>query len=100
MGRGRDSILMTKPAFIFPGQGSQAVGMGISLAENYPEAKTLFEEASSVLGWDLLATCREGPEDRLRQTDVAQPALYVTGVAAASCFPFFRELKPGCSGWP
>jgi len=78
---------MTKVAFIFPGQGSQAVGMGISLAERFPEADSAFEQASHVLGWDLMQVCKEGPEDRLRQTEVAQPALYVTGFAA------FRILR-------
>ena len=75
---------MTKIAFIFPGQGSQAIGMGVALAEKFAEARTAFEQASKVLDWDLLQACKEGPDDRLRQTDVAQPALYVTGYAAFS----------------
>jgi len=74
---------MTKTAFMFPGQGSQTVGMGVSTAERWPEAKAVFDQASQVLGWDLLAVCKEGPEDKLRQTDIAQPALYVSGYAAA-----------------
>ena len=73
---------MDKIAFLFPGQGSQALGMGVALAEAHDEARTAFEQASGVLDWDLLAACKDGPEDRLRQTDVAQPALYVTGFAA------------------
>ena len=55
--------------------------MGAALTDTYPEAKAIFQEAQSVLGWDLLAACKEGPEDRLRQTDVAQPALYTTAFA-------------------
>jgi [acyl-carrier-protein] S-malonyltransferase len=73
---------MNKIAFVFPGQGSQAVGMGDFLAEGYPEVRTLYERATQVLGWDLLQACKEGPEERLKQTDVAQPALFVTGYAA------------------
>ncbi len=80
---------MSKIAFIFPGQGSQAVGMGVALAEQFAEARSAFEQASRVLDWDLLQACKEGPEDRLRQTDVAQPALYVTGYAA---FAVLRSL--------
>jgi [acyl-carrier-protein] S-malonyltransferase len=73
---------MSKTAFIFPGQGSQGVGMGVALAEQFAEARAAFDQASQVLEWDLLAACKEGPEDRLRQTDVAQPALYVAGYSA------------------
>src|SRR5262249_10212699 len=60
----------------------QAVGMGVALAEQFREAHQAFDQASQVLDWDLLKVCKEGPEDRLRQTDVAQPALYVAGYAA------------------
>ena len=56
--------------------------MGVALAEEFAEARVAFEQASDVLNWDLMQACKEGPEDRLRQTDVAQPALYVTGYAA------------------
>jgi [acyl-carrier-protein] S-malonyltransferase len=80
---------MMKTALLFPGQGSQAVGMGVALAGAFPEAHKAFEQAAQVLDWDLLAACKEGPEDRLRQTDVAQPALYVSGFAA---FAVLRSL--------
>jgi [acyl-carrier-protein] S-malonyltransferase len=65
-----------------PGQGAQAVGMGKDLAEKSPAARELFERAGKVLGFDLAAVCFNGPEDRLNQTDVSQPALYVAGIAS------------------
>lgn len=70
-------------AFQFPGQGSQVVGMGASLADAYPEARALFEEADAALGVELSRLCWEGPEEDLRRTENAQPALLVHGVAAA-----------------
>lgn len=73
---------MSRAAYVFPGQGSQSVGMGVALAERYASSREVFEQASQVLGWDMLAVCREGPEEKLRQTDVAQPALYTVGYAA------------------
>jgi [acyl-carrier-protein] S-malonyltransferase len=57
--------------------------MGLPLVDNFSEARQAFQEAKDLLGWDLLQVCREGPEDKLRQTEIAQPALYVTGYAAA-----------------
>jgi [acyl-carrier-protein] S-malonyltransferase len=78
---------MTKIAFLFPGQGSQAIGMGLSLAGNYPEVADIYRRAEEILGWQkagkgLIDVLKEGPEDTLRQTEVAQPALYVTGYSA------------------
>ncbi|HZN66122.1 MAG TPA: ACP S-malonyltransferase [Tepidisphaeraceae bacterium] len=65
-----------------PGQGAQAVGMGKEVAQKSDRARDLFERAGRVLGFDLAAVCSNGPEDRLNQTDVSQPALYVTGIAS------------------
>ena len=70
-------------AFQFPGQGSQAVGMGASLADAYPEARDVFAEADEALGFELSRLCWEGPETELKRTENAQPALLVHGVAAA-----------------
>jgi [acyl-carrier-protein] S-malonyltransferase len=67
---------------IFPGQGAQAVGMGKALAERFDAARGAFEEADDVLGYALSEICFEGPADRLTQTDVCQPALLATSVAA------------------
>lgn len=71
-----------KTAFIFPGQGSQFVGMGRDLAEKSPAAAQLFEKANQVLGRDLRKVIFEGPEEALKDTANTQPALYVTSLAA------------------
>jgi [acyl-carrier-protein] S-malonyltransferase len=69
-------------AFIFPGQGSQAVGMGKDLAEKYPIARQTFQEADEVLGYKLSQLCFEGPEEQLRLTEITQPAILTASVAA------------------
>ena len=69
---------------IFPGQGSQMLGMGVGVAQRYPAAAELFERAEKILGYDLLALQREGPEERLRETQYSQPAIFVTNLALAS----------------
>ncbi len=72
---------MTKIAWIFPGQGSQWVGMGRDLYENFDTARAIFDQADEVLGFSLSKLCFEGPEDELRQTINAQPALVVASFA-------------------
>jgi len=69
-------------ALLFPGQGSQAVGMGKGLAENFPIARQTFEEADEALGYKLSQLCFEGPEDQLRLTEITQPAILTVSVAA------------------
>src|SRR6204780_372082 len=69
-------------AFLFPGQGSQAIGMSKDLAEQYPIARQTFEEADDALGHKLSQLCFEGPEDELRLTEVTQPAILTASVAA------------------
>ena len=69
---------------VFPGQGSQAVGMGVDLVRKSPAAADLFARAQRVLGYDLLALVEHGPEERLRETQYAQPAIFVTNCAAAA----------------
>src|SRR5579862_5841473 len=69
-------------AFIFPGQGSQAVGMGKDLADKYPVARDTFEEADEALGYKLSQLCFDGPEDQLRLTEITQPAILTVSVAA------------------
>src|SRR6202049_483302 len=72
----------TTIALLFPGQGSQAVGMGKDLAEKYPIARQAFEEADEALGYKLSAICCEGPEDQLRLTEITQPAILTVSIAA------------------
>ena len=72
---------MSSTAFTFPGQGSQAVGMGKDLAATYPEARAVFQEVDEALGERLSATMFEGPEDILRLTENAQPALMAVSMA-------------------
>src|SRR5437016_2211416 len=71
-----------KVAFLFPGQGSQHVGMGREFYEALPEARRLFEEADAALGFPLSRLCFEGPEEALAQTENTQPALFVASLAA------------------
>jgi [acyl-carrier-protein] S-malonyltransferase len=75
--------MSTKIAFLFPGQGSQAVGMGRELAERFPVASQTFAEADEALGFPLSKLCFDGPEDDLRLTENTQPAIMTVSVAAA-----------------
>ena len=69
-------------AFLFPGQGSQAVGMGKALADAHPEARAAFEEADAALGRSLSALCFDGPDEQLTLTENTQPAILATSIAA------------------
>ena len=82
---------MSKIAFLFPGQGSQQVGMGRRFAENYPEAAAAFRDADEELGFSLSGLCFEGPEEELALTANTQPAVLTASVAA------FRALT--ARGW-
>src|ERR1700735_4282549 len=72
-----------KIALLFPGQGSQTVGMGRELKEKFPTARAVFEEADAALGFPLSQLCFEGPEDQLKLTEHTQPAILTVSVAAA-----------------
>jgi [acyl-carrier-protein] S-malonyltransferase len=73
---------MGKVAFVFPGQASQYPGMGKELAENYPAARAVFEEADQALGFSISKMCFEGTEEELKQTANTQPAILTVSVAA------------------
>lgn len=79
--------MSSKTYILCPGQGAQAVGMGKDFYEKSSIAKETFDAANKVLGFDLASLCFAGPEDRLNQTDISQPAIYTTSVAA------FRAAK-------
>jgi [acyl-carrier-protein] S-malonyltransferase len=72
---------MGNTALVFPGQGSQGVGMGRDLVEAYPQARSLYEEADDVLGFSLSRLCFEGPKEILDDTLNTQPAIFVTSLA-------------------
>ena len=66
---------------VFPGQGSQVLGMGVDVARRFAASREAFEQASKLLGYDLLELCKRGPEVQLRETRVSQPAIFTTNVA-------------------
>ena len=81
----------TKTASIFPGQGSQKVGMGQELAADYPVAKEVFDEADQILGFPLSRICWEGPDAELNDTINTQPSLFVHSIASLRVF---QQLRP------
>ncbi|MCY3592962.1 MAG: ACP S-malonyltransferase [Acidobacteria bacterium] len=84
---------MSGVAYVFPGQGSQRVGMGRALASTFPEARAVFEEADDTLGFSLSGLCFEGPEDELLLTANTQPAIVAMSVAVLRCY-LARHPRP------
>ncbi len=80
---------MTKKAYVFPGQGSQSVGMLGELASEYPQVQQTFSIASESLGYDLWEVCQQGPAEKLNQTQITQPALLTASIA---CLKIYQEL--------
>ncbi len=70
-----------KTAFLFPGQGAQAVGMGAEIVREFPAAAQVFERANDIVGYDLQDICIEGPAEQLNSTTVSQPAIFATSAA-------------------
>jgi [acyl-carrier-protein] S-malonyltransferase len=87
---------MVGAACLFPGQGSQSVGMGRALSERYPEARAVFAEADRTLNFSLSKLCFEGPAEDLTRTENTQPALLTTSVAAFRVLEA-RGLKPAAA---
>ena len=82
-------------SIVFPGQGSQSVGMLSELAESEPEIKRTFKQASKVLKYDLWKLVQSGPAEALQRTEVTQPAMLTAGIAVWRCFV---PSRPGFRG--
>jgi [acyl-carrier-protein] S-malonyltransferase len=90
---------MPQVAFLFPGQGAQAVGMARQLCETLPAARQLFDEAAHILGYNLAEVCWNGPTERLNSTAVSQPAIFVSSLAALESLKATEpEVVDACAG--
>ena len=93
---------MEKIGYIFPGQGVQYVGMGKDLYENFESARSVFDKANKILDIDIKKFCFEGPQEQLGRTDISQPAILTTSIAALRVLekeiPNFTAIPPRTSG--
>ena len=85
---------MKKVGMVFPGQGSQYVGMGKDLCERFPSAREVYEEANDALGYDITSLCFQGPKEDLQLTANTQPAILTTSIAALRVVQVEREIVP------
>ncbi len=88
--------MMKRTAFLFPGQGSQSLGMMAGMAAAHPMVEATFAAASAVLGYDLWAVCQQGPEEQLNRTETTQPAMLAAGVAT---WRVWREAGGSLPAW-
>lgn len=88
--------MIKKIAFLFPGQGSQSVGMGKDLYDNYSASKNVFETADKVLGKSISTICFEGPEEDLKQTVNTQPSIVTMSIAALEALKSLTDIVPMC----
>ena len=86
--------MASKLYILCPGQGAQLVGMGADFYEASPMAKSVFDQANGIVGFDLKAVCFGGPEDQLNQTDISQPAIYTTSIAAYRAAEEAGKINP------
>lgn len=87
--------IVSNTAYLFPGQGTQSLGMGRGLSREFPEARQVFEEADEALGKRLSTLCFEGPEDELMQTENTQPAILTCSIAALRVLEARTDIRPG-----
>lgn len=86
-----------KTAFVFPGQGSQKAGMGKDLYDNFEASAKIFNDANEALGFDLKKLCFEGPDEQLKLTEIAQPAILTVSIAAFAALGKMPDIAAGHS---
>ena len=85
---------MEKIGFLFAGQGTQHVGMARDLYDTFPESRAVFDKAEKILGFEFKRRCFEGPEGMLKMTNISQPAIVTSAIAAFEAFKNKSDLKP------